>query len=187
MKNDLPVTGTYLFRARCSAVLLAIALVSHGPVRRHRASRSAGINPTAIAVRPLLTGLARELTPSGKQSTHYVRYGNYEPYYPQLFRRFEGRLLIVLASVFCLLVRFFSGCVVRGVPGVPGCAPAPTAPGWSSFRVAWMVGDGQEGAGRAQSRCQQARNASVQGQPGLILRARSRAWRASRAGMCQIR
>lgn len=66
-------------------------------------------------------------------------------------------------------------------------APAPTAPGWSSFRVDGVVRAGQAGAGRAHSRCQQVRNACFQGQPGLILRTRSRAWRASRAGMCQIR
>ena len=42
----------------------------------------------------------------------------------------------------------------------PGCAPAPTAPGWSSFRVARVVRAGQAGAGRAQRRCQQVRKAS---------------------------
>jgi hypothetical protein len=39
----------------------------------------------------------------------------------------------------------------------------------------------------ADSRCQQVRNASFHGQSALILRTRWRAWRASRAGMCQIR
>jgi hypothetical protein len=45
-----------------------------------------------------------------------------------------------------------------------------------------MVRAGQAGAGRAHSRRQQVRNASFQGQSGLILRMRSRACRASRAG-----
>jgi hypothetical protein len=50
-----------------------------------------------------------------------------------------------------------------------------------------MVRAGHAGAGRAQSRCQQARNASFQDQSGLSFSTRSRAWRASRAGMCQTR
>jgi hypothetical protein len=96
-------------------------------------------------------------------------------------------LLIVLVPGFgrdvCLL------CERRraALPGVPGCAPAPTAPGWFSFRAAGAVGAGQAGAGRAHSRCQQVRNASFHGQPGLILRMRWRAWCTRRAGMCQIR
>jgi ABC-type proline/glycine betaine transport system ATPase subunit len=49
----------------------------------------------------------------------------------------------------------------------------------------WGYGAGQAGAGRAQSRCQQARNASFHGQSGLIFRTRPRACRASRAGMRQ--
>jgi hypothetical protein len=55
-----------------------------------------------------------------------------------------------------------------------------------SMRVAVMVRAGQAGAGRAQSRRQQVRNAWFHGQSGLIFRTRSRAWRARRAGMCQI-
>jgi hypothetical protein len=73
------------------------------------------------------------------------------------------------------------------LPGVPGCAPAPTAPGCASFRAAGMACAGQAGAGRALSRCQHARKASFHGQSGAIFRSRCRAWRASRAGMCQIR
>ena len=73
------------------------------------------------------------------------------------------------------------------VPGVPGCAPAPTAPGLVSFLAVGAVRCGQAGAGRVQSRCQQARNACFHGQPGLIFRVRWRAWTARRAGMCQIR
>ena len=92
-------------------------------------------------------------------------------------------LVPVFGSAVCLLSG--GGRVV--VPGVPGCAPAPTAPGCASSPVAGADGAGQAGAGRAQSRCQQVRNASFQGQSGLIFRTRSRAWRASRAGMCQTR
>jgi hypothetical protein len=73
------------------------------------------------------------------------------------------------------------------VPGVPGCAPAPTAPGWSSFSVARVVCAGQAGAGRVHSRSQPVRNALAHGQSGLIFRMRWQAWRARRAGMCQIR
>jgi hypothetical protein len=39
-------------------------------------------------------------------------------------------LLIVLVSVFDFHVRFPSGRGVHDWPGVPGSAPAPTAPGW---------------------------------------------------------
>ena len=46
---------------------------------------------------------------------------------------------------------------------------------------------GQAGAGRAHSRCQQARNASFQGQVRLIFSTRARAWRASRAGRLSSR
>ncbi len=48
----------------------------------------------------------------------------------QSFRRLEVWLLIVLVSVFRLHVCLPVGWVV---PGVPGCAPAPTAPVWPSF------------------------------------------------------
>jgi hypothetical protein len=90
----------------------------------------------------------------------------------------------VLASVFDSHVRFGAGRGVRGVPGVPGPAPAPTAPALSSFRVAGVVRAGQVSAGRAQSRCQQVRNASAHGQVSLMARVR---WRASLAGRCQAR
>jgi hypothetical protein len=50
------------------------------------------------------------------------------------------------------------------------------------FRVAGTGVAGQAGAGRAHSRCQQARNASFQGQVRLIFSTRARAWRTSRAG-----
>ena len=73
------------------------------------------------------------------------------------------------------------------LPGVPGCAPAPTAPGRFSFRVDGMLRAGQAGAGMAHSRCQQVRNASFHGQSALILTTRCRACRASREGRYQIR
>ena len=44
-------------------------------------------------------------------------------------------LLFVLAPVFDLHVRLASGGRQARLPGVPGSAPAPTAPGWSSSRV----------------------------------------------------
>jgi hypothetical protein len=96
-------------------------------------------------------------------------------YQPQSFRVPEVRLLIVLMPGFGCGVRLVSagGCAV--VPGVPGCAPAPTAPGSCSFRVAGTTDAGQAGAGRAQSRCQQVRKAPFHGQSGLIFRIRCRA------------
>ena len=97
------------------------------------------------------------------------------------------RLLIVWVPDFGRGVCLLSGRRHPVVPGVPGCAPAPTAPGRFSFRVGGVVRAGQVGAGSAHSRCQQARNASFHGQCGLIFSRRWRAWRASRAGMCQIR
>ena len=96
-------------------------------------------------------------------------------------------LLFVLVPVFDLHVRLASGGRRAVLPGVPGSAPAPTAPGCSSFGVDGAAGAGQVGAGRAQSRCQQVRNASFHGQSGLILRIRWRAWRTSLAGICQRR
>jgi hypothetical protein len=93
------------------------------------------------------------------------------------------RLLFVLASVFDLHVRLASAGRRARLP-CARAAPAPTAPGWSSFRVAGAAGAGQLGAGRAQSRCQRVRNASFQGQSGLFFRIRFRAWRTRRAGCC---
>ena len=46
---------------------------------------------------------------------------------------------------------------------------------------------GQAGAGRAHSRCQQARKASFQGQVRLIFSTRARAWRTRRAGRLSSR
>ena len=96
-------------------------------------------------------------------------------------------LLIVLVPGFGSSVWLLSERRRQVLPGVPGCAPAPTAPGRFSFRVDGMFRAGQAGAGMAHSRCQQVRNASFHGQSALILRTRCRAWRASRAGRCQIR
>jgi len=96
-------------------------------------------------------------------------------------------LLFVLGPVFELHVRFGSGWWRGVLPGVPGASPASTRPECVSFHVAGAVRAGQLGAGRAQSRFQQVRKASFQGQSGLILRIFLRAWRARRAGRCQIR
>jgi hypothetical protein len=76
------------------------------------------------------------------------------------------RLLIVLLPDFRCGVCLLSGRRQPVLPGVPGCAPAPTAPGWFSFRSVRYVAAGQVGAGKAQSRCQQVRNASFHGQSG---------------------
>ena len=67
----------------------------------------------------------------------------------------------------------------------PGSAPRPDD--HASGRQPRDRLPGQAGAGRAHSHCQQVRKASFQGQSGLILRTRWRAWRTSRAGMCQTR
>jgi hypothetical protein len=50
----------------------------------------------------------------------------------------EAGLLIVLEPVFRLYVRLSPGLGVGAVAGVPGCAPAPPAPGWSSFLSCWL-------------------------------------------------
>ena len=70
------------------------------------------------------------------------------------------RLLIVPVSAFGCVVCLLSGRRHPAVPSVPGCASAPTAPGQFSFRVGGVVRAGQAGAGSADSRCQQVRNAS---------------------------
>ena len=82
-----------------------------------------------------------------------------------------------------------SGSDVRsggGRPDVLGgtgsdCAGAASFPGRGGGVA------GQAGAGRAHSRCQQARKASFQGQVRLIFRMRARAWRTSRAGRLSSR
>jgi hypothetical protein len=123
--------------------------------------------------------------------TSLCRQGNTDVYAPaagthvlNLDHPGAGRvwLLIVLVSVFDFHVRFRGSAGVRDDPGVPGCAPVPTAPGWPPFRVAGMADAGQAGAGRAEIRCQQVTNASFHRQSRLILRVRRRAWRTSLAG-----
>ena len=93
----------------------------------------------------------------------------------------RGQLLIVL----CRFSVVVSGSYVPGGwrwrPVCPERAPAPTAPGWSPFRLRGR-GGGQAGAGRAHRRCQQVVNASLQGQVRLIFSTRARAWRTRRAG-----
>ncbi len=53
--------------------------------------------------------------------------------YPQSFSVPEVWLPIVLLPGFGCGVCLAVGCGRVVLPGVPGCAPAPTAPGWSSF------------------------------------------------------
>jgi S-adenosylmethionine synthetase len=102
----------------------------------------------------------------------------------QRFRGLVTDCARVRFRVWCLLAMWLRA---RGAVRDARGAPAPTAPGWSSSRVAGMIRAGQASAGRAYRRCQQVRNASAHGQSGLIFRTRSRAWRARRAGMCHIR
>jgi hypothetical protein len=68
----------------------------------------------------------------------------------------RGPLLIVL----CRFSALVAGWRVAVLPDVLGTAPAPTAPGGLLSGVAGDKVAGQAGAGRAHSRCQQARNAS---------------------------
>lgn len=59
------------------------------------------------------------------------------PLYPQSFRRFEVRLLIVPISVFSLMSVCLWGGGCAGFPGCPGCAsPRPDRPGQSHGRPA---------------------------------------------------
>lgn len=94
----------------------------------------------------------------------------------------RGLLLIVL----CRFSAVVAGWRVAVLPDVLGVAPAPTAPGRPPSCRGTEVA-GQAGAGRAHSRCQQARNASFQGQVRLIFSTRARAWRTSRAGRLSSR
>src|SRR6266487_2505165 len=86
-------------------------------------------------------------------------------------------------SVADRIVPVFGGGSWLAGGGAARCArvaPAPAAPGRPPFRRGDGVA-GQSGAGRAHSRCQQARNASFQGQVRLIFSVRARAWRTIRA------
>jgi hypothetical protein len=115
-----------------------------------------------------------------------------EPYSPSrtnLDHSGVGRawLLIVPVSAFAHHVRLGP---VRWQGVLPRCARAGAGSdraGVASFRVPGMVRAGQAGAGRADTRCQQVRNASFHGQSGLIFRVRWRACRTRRAGMCHSR
>ncbi len=107
--------------------------------------------------------------------------------WPQSFSAPEVPLLVVLVPGFGSVVCLVSGDGRAVVPGGARVRTGSDRAGQASFRVAGMVRAGQAGAGRAHSRCQQVRNASFQGQSGLIFKMRSRACRASRAGMCQTR
>ena len=84
-------------------------------------------------------------------------------------------------------------CLVRIFPagrGAARCARGGTGSdcaGVASFPGRGDGVAGQAGSGRAQSRCQQARNASFQGQVRLIFSTRARAWRTRRAGSAHNR
>jgi Family of unknown function (DUF6236) len=71
---------------------------------------------------------------------------------------------------------------VAVLPDVLGLGTGSDRAGEPPFLVAGTGVTGQAGAGRARSRCQQARKASFQGQVRLIFSTRARAWRTSRAG-----
>ena len=99
-------------------------------------------------------------------------------------QRFRGGARLVTGRV----APVFGGCIwfrcsqrMAARPDVLGgtgsdCAGAASFPGRRDGVA------GQAGAGRAHSRCQQARKASFQGQVRLIFSTRARAWRTSRAG-----
>ena len=84
-------------------------------------------------------------------------------------------------------VRFACSRRVAVAPGVPGTGTGSDCAGVASFPGRRDGVAGQAGAGRAHSRCQQARNAWFQGQVRLILSTRARAWRTSRAGRLSSR
>jgi len=88
--------------------------------------------------------------------------------------------------VFGCGIRFACSRRVTALPGVPGGTGSDCA-GTASFPCRGDGVAGQAGAGRAQSRCQQARNASFQGQVRLIFSTRARAWRTRRAGRLKNR
>ena len=61
-------------------------------------------------------------------------------FWPQSFRVPEAWLLIVLLPGFRCGVCLAGGAGRAVVPGVPGCAPAPTAPDRSPFLLmGWFV------------------------------------------------
>ena len=79
-------------------------------------------------------------------------------------------LLIVLVPGFGCGVWLLLGCSQASRPGVPGACAGSDCAGTCSFPVVVADGAGQVGSGMACSRCQQLRNASFQGQSGLIFR-----------------
>jgi hypothetical protein len=96
-----------------------------------------------------------------------VSYSSFVPS-ASIVQGLDARLLIVPVPVFGCGVCLAGGAGGATAPGVPGCAPTLTVPGWVSFLVGEMIGAGQADAVRAQSRCQQARNASFQDQCRLM-------------------
>jgi anti-sigma regulatory factor (Ser/Thr protein kinase) len=93
--------------------------------------------------------------------------------------------LFALAPVFDLHVRLAPAGRQERLPGVPGCAPAPTAPGQASFRVAGAGGCWSGGCGEVSEPLPAGEERVCPS--GLILSMRCRAWRMRRAGRCQIR
>jgi hypothetical protein len=76
---------------------------------------------------------------------------------------------------------------VAVLPDVLGAGTGSDRAGAASFPGRRDGVAGQAGSGRAHRRCQQARNASFQGQVRLIFSMRARAWRTSRAGSAHSR
>jgi hypothetical protein len=88
-----------------------------------------------------------------------------------------------------VLLVFGGGSWLAG-GGAARCARGGTGSDCAGRPPFWVAGMGvadQEGAGRAHSRRQQARNASFHGQVRLSFRVRARAWRTSRAGRLSSR
>jgi catechol 2,3-dioxygenase-like lactoylglutathione lyase family enzyme len=75
-----------------------------------------------IAANETSSGLAFQLAPDHRP-----------PSWPQSFRGLEVRLLIVLLPGLGCGVCLAGGGGRGRSPGMPGCAPAPTAPDWSPF------------------------------------------------------
>jgi hypothetical protein len=139
----------------------------------------------AILIKDHHGSLLPHMIERGSTISHGLRLATRQPdesgVLASIVQGLEGRLPIVPVPVFGCAVCLLRGCGRVAQPGVPGGAPAPTAPGRVSFLAGGMVRAGQAGAGGAQSRCQQNRNASFHGQSGLISgRARGRGGRAWR-------
>ena len=126
---------------------------------------------------------AREIRIRGKGGTARTVKIGHQP------QRFRGGARSVTDRV----VPVFGGCIwfacSRRMADGPMCSggTGSDCAGEASFPGRRDGVAGQAGAGRAHSRCQQARNASFQGQVRLIFSTRARAWRTSRAGRLSSR